>query len=65
MSKWTLETPVQMIAVSVDARVYKQIVADLAEIFYRHFRQLNSPFPLAPSIETVTATTPAKGSKHE
>lgn len=53
MSKWKLEKTVEMIPVSIDPREYQQLLADLAEILYRCFRQLDpKPIPVSKSIGT-------------
>lgn len=53
MAKWTLETRPELIPVAIDPRHFKQLVAEIGELLYDYFCQLDQrKSAQAPSIDT-------------
>ena len=61
MAKWKLELAPEMIPVPVDPREFNRLLADLSEILYRCFSQLDPRFKKSPSAQSIGTSVTLKG----
>lgn len=66
MSKWALQTTPELVAVPIDPRHFKQLVAEVAEILYDSYCQLHrleksKPQSIGNSASLKSRSNAAKG----